>query len=57
MDTIGASKKISPEVEAPGIDEKDLRQLAQLAADKFSAAFEGIVSKEMNKCTQNSDER
>ena len=41
---MAASKKIPPEVEAPGIGEEDLVQLEQLAADKFAAAFKGIVS-------------
>ena len=50
-----ASKKISPEVEGPGIDKEDLMQLAQLAADRFAAAFKGIVSVDA-VCDHDSDD-
>ena len=44
MGKASASKPLPPEVVAPRVGEKDFQQLEKLAADKFAAAFKGIVS-------------
>lgn len=52
---MGASKALPPKVATPRVDEKDLRQLEQLAANKFAATFKGVVSADA-VCDHDSDD-